>query len=197
MGRVLDGLVALRARVAVPAVTAAAALAFAVVAQAGTTIQDANDTVGPIDIKSASATIKSDGKLKHTVVFFEDVPAKGETGNEYLELWKTKPHALKGAPAGAFKEAPYKIQGPQTGKRDVFTGGEEGAPYKKTGTATVTRKGNKLTFVFSRKAIGSPKDFYYWHVTSSFYGSNKQCKKFEDCTDHAPDGSKAVKQSLQ
>ena len=191
-----------RARLVAPAliviamVTALFALALAALALAATTIQDANDTAGPIDIKSASATKKSDGRLKHTVVFFEDVPAKGETGNEYLELWTKKPYALKGAPAGSFKEAPYKIQGPQTGKRDVFTGGEAGTPYHKTGTATVSRKGNKLTFVFSKKAIGNPSSTYYWHVVTNFYGSNKQCPKFEDCTDHAPDDSNTVKQGL-
>lgn len=158
------------------------------------TIQDPQDTKGLIDIKSASAGHAKKGKLKHVIVFYADVPPSGETGNEYLEMWKKKPHALPGVP-GAFRDAPYKVQMPQSGKRPVFMGGEEGTPITKTGTAKVTRKGNKLTIVFSRKAIGSPKHAYWWHVESDYYGPDSQCPG-GPCTDHAPDGSVAVKHKL-
>ena len=176
-------------------IVAVASLALAAVALAATTIDDPDDTPGKIDSKSVTATKTKDGLIKITVTFFADVPAKGETGNEYLLLWKAKPHALKGAPPGAFKETPYKIQGPQTGKRDVFTGGEDGTPIHKTGTATVSRKGAKLTFKFAPKAIGSPKDFYYWHAKSDYYGPESECPG-GPCEDNAPDGSKAHKQAL-
>ena len=175
-------------------VAAATGLATAAVALA-TTIHDANDTKGPIDIKSVSAGKTSTGQIRIVVTFFANVPAKGETGNEYLLLWKKRPHELQGAPPGAFAETPYKIQGPQTGTRPVFTGGEEGTPIHKTGTAEVTRKGNKLTFVFSRKAIGNPSSFYFWHVKSDFYGPESTCPR-GPCEDNAPNGSNAVKQPL-
>jgi hypothetical protein len=156
---------------------------------------DPNDTKGPIDILSSTVSKTKSGLRKHVVKFYAPVPAKGQTGNEYLELWAKQPHPLPGAPPGAFKEAPYKIMGPQTGKRPVFTGGEDGTPVHKTGTATVTRKGNTLTFVFSLKAIGSPKGFYYWHVKSDYYGPNSACP-MGPCEDNLPDGSKAVKQAI-
>ena len=79
-------------------------------------------------------------------VVFDAVPPDGNTGNEYIEIWKKKPHKLRGC-RGCFREAPYKMQGPQTGKRDVFKGGEAGTPYKKTGSGRIKRKGNRLTFI--------------------------------------------------
>jgi hypothetical protein len=174
---------------------AAGLVAAAVALAAPVTVNDANDTNGKIDIQSASATRTSSGKLKHVVKFFDAVPAKGEVGNEFLEMWKKKPHQLQGAP-GAFQEAPYKIMGPQTGKRPVFTGGEAGTPLHKTGTATVTRKGKTLTFVFSPAAIGNPSGSYYWKVRSDFYGPESVCPG-GPCEDLAPNGGKVVKQSLK
>jgi hypothetical protein len=174
---------------------AVAALAFAAVALADTkTIQDKNDTPGPIDIKSATAGHTKDGRLKHVIVFYENVPKKGETGNEILEFWTKKPHPLPGVP-GAFKEAAYHMQGPQTGTRDVGTGGEDETKFHKTGTVKVTRKGPKLTFIFSKKAIGNPKHAYWWHAKSDYYGPPAECPT-GPCEDHAPNGSKAVKHSL-
>jgi hypothetical protein len=169
-------------------VVAAAAVA------AVTTVQDTKDTRGLIDVKSASATRTASGLLKHVVTLYGPVPANGQTGNEFLELWKTKPHALRGVP-GAFQEAPYKIMGPQTGTRPVFTGGEEGTPLHKTGTATVTRRGTTLTFVFSRKAIGNPTGFYYWHVKTDYYGPDSLCPR-GPCEDNVPNRSVVVKQPL-
>jgi hypothetical protein len=178
------------------ACAAAAALSAATIGfGATTTVTDGNDTKGPIDIASASATKTKSGMRKHVVTFFAKVPPKGQTGNEILELWKKKPHHLKGAPPGVFKEGPYKIMGPQTGKRDVFTGGEAGTPFKKTGTATVTRSGKKLTFVFSLKAIGNPTGSYYWHVKSDYYGPAGTCPT-GPCEDHAPNGDGTVKQAV-
>jgi hypothetical protein len=173
-----------------------AGLATAAVALAApTTIHDANDTKGPIDIKTASAGKTRTGLIRIVVTFYATVPSRGQTGNEWLYLWTKKPHRLSGAPAGAFVEAPFKIMGPQTGTRPVFTGGEEGTKIHKTGTAKVTRKGSKLTFVFSRKAIGNPQSFYFWHVKSDFYGPESTCPR-GPCEDNAPDGSNAVKQPL-
>jgi hypothetical protein len=160
-----------------------------------TTVNDSQDTKGPIDIKSASAGHAKHGKLKHVIVFYADVPPSGETGNELLYMWKKKPHPLPGVP-GAFKEDAYKVQMPQDGKRPVFTGGgAEDVPTHKTGTAKVTRKGDKLTIVFSKKAIGSPEKAYWWHVRSDYYGPDSECG-MAPCEDNAPDGSKAVKHKL-
>jgi hypothetical protein len=170
-------------------------LAAAVALAATTMVQDANDTNGRIDIKSASASQTSTGKLRHVVAFFENVPAQGQA-NEYLEMWKKKPHQLQGALPGSFQEAAFKIMGPQTGQRPVFTGGEAGTKIHKTGTATVTRKGKTLTFVLSRSAIGNPTGSYYWRVKSDFYGPNSVCP-MGPCEDHAPNGAKVVKQTLK
>ncbi len=158
-------------------------------------IKDDDDTVGPIDIKSASAGHTRSGKLKHVVVFYEDVPADGETGNEYLQIWKKKPHVLPGC-GGCFEEAPYKMQGPQRGKRDVFKGGEAGDPYEKTGTGKIKRKGKKLTFILPLKAIGKPKHKYYWRIVSNYYGPPSECPTLDPCTDFAPNASKVVKHKL-
>lgn len=171
-------------------------MATAVALAAPVTINDANDTNGKIDIKSASATRTSSGKLKHVIKFYETVPAQGQVGNEFLLMWKKKPHQLQGAPPGAFQEAPYKIMAPQTGKRPVFTGGEDGTPIHKTGTATVTRKGKTLTFVFSPAAIGNPSGLYYWKVKSDFYGPESVCPG-GPCEDLAPNDVKVVKQPLK
>jgi hypothetical protein len=182
------------ARALLLAVTAGLATA-AVGLAAATTLPDANDTKGRIDIKSVTAGKTSTGLLRIVVTFYATVPSQGETGNEWIYLWTKKPHRLSGAPPGAFVETPYKIMGPQTGTRPVFTGGEEGTPIHKTGTAKVTRNGNKLTFVFSRKAIGNPSSFYFWHVKSDFYGPESTCP-MGPCEDNAPNGSNAVKQPL-
>jgi hypothetical protein len=111
-------------------------------------------------------------------------------------MWKKKPHQLRGAPPGALQEGAFKIMGPQTGKRPVFTGGEGGTKFHKTGTATVTRKGKTLAFVFSRSAIGNPTGSYYWRMKSDFYGPNSVCPS-GPCEDHAPNGAKVVKQTLK
>ena len=169
------------------------ALAVAAVAVAKT-VQDADDTAGRIDIKSVKPSITQSGKIKFVVTFYENVPAKGDTGNEILEMWKHRPHALPGVP-GAFKEAPYHVLGPQTGTRDVGKGGEAGTQFHKTGTATVSRSGKTLTFVLKPKAIGSPKDKFFWHMRSDYYGPESVCPG-HPCEDHAPDGSVAVKQLL-
>ena len=63
------------------------------------------------------------------------------------------------------------------------------------GTVAAGRNGNKLTFVFSRKAIGNPSSFYFWHVKSDFYGPESTCP-MGPCEDNAPNGSTAVKQPL-
>ena len=173
----------------------AVGLALAAVALADTrTIQDKNDTTGPIDIKSASAGHTKDGKLKHVLVFYEKVPKNGETGNEFLQTWTKKPHPLPGVP-GAFKEAAYQMHGPQTGTRDVGTGGEAGTKFHKTGTVKITRKGTRLTFVFSKKAIGNPKKAYWWRAKSDYYGPPTECPT-GPCEDHSPNGSKTVKHNL-
>jgi hypothetical protein len=174
------------------ACTVAAGLALAATALAATTLHDANDTKGPIDIKSVTAGKTPSGLLKIVVTFYANVPSKGQTGNEWIYIWSKKPHHLSGAPPGAFREAPLKIMGPQTGTRPVFSGGEEGTKIHKTGTAKVSRNGNRLTFVFSRKAIGNPSGFYYWHVKGDFYGPQSTCP-MGPCEDNAPDAG-AVKQ---
>jgi hypothetical protein len=175
----------------------ALAVALSVVAVAAAkTVTDGDDTKGKIDIKSATFSKVKGGKFKIVVVFFEDVPAKGERGNEVMQVWKKKPHFPKGC-NGCFKEAPYQMQGPQTGKQDVRTNcGEEGAPCNKTGTGRIKRKGNKLTFIFSRKSVGKPKDKLFWRIVSYYYGNSDECPNFDDCTDYAPNPSKVVKESL-
>jgi hypothetical protein len=171
-----------------------AAIAFAAVASAKT-VQDPNDTAGKIDVKSATFSKTKSGKFKFVVTFFEAVPAKGDVGNEYLNIWKTKPHVQKGC-GGCFKEGPYVMQGPQTGKdRPVFTGGEAGTPYKQTGKGRIKRDGSKLTFILPPKAVGSPTDKFFWRIRTDYYGPESQCPG-GPCEDHAPDGSKVVKETL-
>ena len=53
----------------------------------------------------------------------------------------------------------------------------------------------RLTFVFSKKAIGNPKHAYWWHVRSDYYGPPSECP-VGPCEDHAPNGSKTVKHNL-
>jgi len=176
--------------------SAVAALALALAAIAGAkTVHDGNDTTGPIDIKQAGSSKVKHGKITFVATFFEDVPPDGNTGNEYIEIWKKKPHKLRGC-GGCFREGPYKMQGPQTGKRDVFKGGEAGTPYKKTGSGRIKRKGNRLTFIVPLKAIGKPKHKIFWRVQSSYYGPQSECPTFDACSDSAPNGSKLVKQKL-
>lgn len=185
-----------RLLVPIAGAVAVAASATAVALADTKTVKDGDDTKGPIDIRSAKATHAKGGKLKHVIVFFQDVPPSGETGNEYLFMWKKKPHPLPGAPAGNFQEKPYTVQMPQDGKRDVYTGGgEESEPVHKTGTAHVTRKGNNLTIVFKRKAIGSPKHAYWWLVKSDYYGPESECPG-GPCEDLAPNGGKVKKHKL-
>jgi hypothetical protein len=170
-----------------------AGLAFVAVAGAKT-IDDPDDTNGRIDIKSAKFSRTDSGKFRFVVRFFEKVPANGETGNEYLEIWKSKPHVAEGC-GGCFKELPYKMQGPQTGKQDVFKAGGEGSSYKKTGSGRIKRDGRTLTFTLPPKAVGKPKLKFFWRITSYYYGPEEQCP-MGPCEDHAPDGSKLVKQPL-
>ena len=172
----------------------AAALLLAAAAIAKTTIQDANDVKGPIDIKSATFSKTKSGKYRWVVRFYSNVPASGETGNETLNVWKSKPHVMPDC-GGCFKESPYTMQGPQTGKRDVFKGGEAGDPYKKTGSGTIKRDGKTLTFTLPPKAIGKPQDKLFWRIRTDYYGPESKCPG-GPCEDHAPDGSKVVKQSL-
>jgi hypothetical protein len=173
--------------------TLVAALAFVAVAGAKT-IDDGNDTKGKIDIKSAKFKVTDSGKFRFVVTFFEKVPAKGEVGNEYVNIWKAKPHVQEGC-GGCFKESPYVMQGPQTGKRDVYTGGEAETPYKKTGSGRIKRDGKTLTFTLPPKAVGKPKDRFFWRIRTDYYGPEEQCP-MGPCEDHAPDGSKLVKQPL-
>jgi hypothetical protein len=176
---------------------AAALLLSASLALAGTvTVRDGNDTPGRIDIRSVRVTTLPHRKLRFVLTFYDDVPARGEVGNEYVYIWKARPHPLPGAPPGAFQEAPYTVQMPQTGPRPVYTGGgEEGAPTTRHGTAIVTRKGRVLTVTLPLKAIGNPKGRFFWYVQSNFYGPEATCPG-GPCTDHAPNGRQAVKQTL-
>lgn len=179
-----------------PALAAAlAAVLLFVAVAAAKTVDDGNDTKGRIDIKSATFSKTSDGKLRFVVKFFSNVPKEGETGNEYINVWKSKPHVMEGC-GGCFKEAPYKMQGPQTGKRDVFKGGEDETPYKKTGSGTIKRKGKTLTFIAPRKAFGKPKHRIFWRISAYYYGSSDECPSFDDCVDYAPNAPKLVKQPL-
>jgi hypothetical protein len=169
---------------------------FAVAAAGAKTINDPNDTSGQIDIKKATFSKTKSGKYKIVVVFFEDVPAKGEQGNEVINIWKKKPHTLQNC-GGCFKEAFYQMQGPQTGKQAVrYNCGAEDSPCKKTGTGKIKRDGNKLTFTFPPKAVGSPKDKLFWRVQSFYYGNSDECPSFDDCVDKAPNGTKLVKETL-
>ena len=172
----------------------AIALALAAVAIAKTTIHDGDDTVG-IDVKSATFSKTKSGKLKFVVVFYEKVPPNGNDGNEFLNMWKSRPHVQ--SDCSCIKESPYTISGPQTGRRPIGTGGEAGTQFHKTGTGTVRRKGKTLTFVVPRKAIGKPKHRFYWRIRSDYYGSDAQCgPMLANCEDHAPNGNKVVKQPL-
>src|SRR5207247_9646615 len=68
-----------------------AALVLALAAIAGAkTVHDGNDTTGPIDIKKAGSSKVKHGKITFVATFFEDVPPDGNTGNEYIEIWKKK-----------------------------------------------------------------------------------------------------------
>jgi hypothetical protein len=172
-----------------------AALSVASVAGAKS-VSDGNDTKGKIDIAKATFSKTKSGKFKIVVVFFEDVPASGEQGNENIQVWKKKPTPLQGC-NGCYKESPYTMQGPQTGKQAVRTNcGEEGAKCNKTGTGKIERSGTKLTFTFPPKAVGNPKHKLFWRVTSGYYGGQSECPSFDDCSDTAPDGGKVVKESL-
>jgi hypothetical protein len=160
------------------------------------TIHDGNDTSGKIDIKKATFSKVKGGKFRIVIVFFQAVPPKGEQGNEYIQVWKTKPHFPAGC-HGCYKESPYTMQGPQTGKQDVRTNcGAEGDPCNKTGTGTIKRKGNRLTFTFPRAAVGKPKGKLFWRVGSGYYGNSHECPTFNACQDYAPNPSKVVRESL-
>jgi hypothetical protein len=159
-------------------------------------IDDPNDTSGQIDIKKATFSKTKSGKYRIVVVFYELVPPNGEQGNEYINVWKKKPHVMPDC-NGCFKEAPYKMQGPQTGTREVFKGGEEGEPFVVTGHGKIKRNLKTLTFTFPPKAVGSPKDKLFWRVTSGYYGNQDECPTFDACFDKAPSAAgKVVKESL-
>ncbi|MEA2307890.1 MAG: hypothetical protein QOI65_176 [Thermoleophilaceae bacterium] len=178
------------------ALLSALALVLAVAAIANAkSINDPEDTQGKIDIKKATFSKTKTGKFKIVVVFFEKVPASGEQGNEYINVWKKKPHAMAGC--NCFTKLPYEMQGPQTGKRDVYKAGSEGTGYKKTGSGTIRRDGNRLIFKFPPKAVGKPTDKLFWRVTSGYYGNNDECPTFDDCSDFAPNAEgKVVKETL-
>jgi hypothetical protein len=174
----------------------AASVVLSISAAAGAkTVSDGNDTRGKIDIKKGTFSKLKHGKFRIVVVFFETVPPKGEQGNEYIQVWKTKPHF----PAdcnGCYKESPYTMQGPQTGEQPVRTHcGAEGDPCTKTGTGTIKRKGKRLTFTFPRKAVGKPQHKLFWRVGSSYYGDSDECPTLADCQDYAPNPNKVVKES--
>jgi hypothetical protein len=179
------------------ALFAALALALAITAVAGAkSISDGNDTKGKIDIKKATFSKTDDGKFKIVVVFYDKVPSKGEQGNEVINIWKKKPHTAEGC-GGCFQDPSYQMQGPQTGKQDVrYDCGAEDTPCKKTGSGTIKRDGNKLTFKFPPKAVGKPEEKLFWRVASFYYGSEDECPDFQDCVDTAPAAGKVVKESL-
>ena len=176
-----------------PLAIALVAVAVATAVAIAKTHQDPDDTKGKIDIKSAKFSKTDDGKFKFVVNFYEKVPAKGETGNEYLEIWKKKPDVMPNC-NGCFKQAPFKMQGPQTGKRDVYKGGEADTPYKKTGSGNIKRDGKTLTFTLPPKAVGKPEDKFFWRIHSYYYGTDVDCQG--PCEDRLPDGTKLIKQEL-
>lgn len=177
------------------ALVTALAATLALVAVAGAkSIDDGNDTNGRIDIKTAKFKRLDDGRYRWVVTFYEKVPSKGEVGNEQLNIWKKRPHVMEGC-GGCFQEGPYKMQGPQTGKQPVFTGGEAEDPFKKTGTGTIKRDGKTLTFTLKPKAVGKPKDKLFWRIRTDYYGGEDECPG-GPCEDHAPNGSKVVKEAL-
>ena len=173
------------------------ALAIAAVAYAKT-VNDGNDTKGKIDIKKATFSKTKSGKYRIVVTFFDKVPPSGGQGNERIQVWKKKPETVSGCGGRCFKTQWYVMQGPQTGKQPVYYRcGAEGDPCTKTGTGKIERDGNKLTFTFPPKAVGSPKHKLFWHVESAYYGNNDECPTFDACFDKAPNGEgKVVKELL-
>jgi hypothetical protein len=164
---------------------------------AATVVRDARDVKGPIDIKSVSASPAGKGTWKFVISFYGNVPTNGDQGNEYLELWNTRPHRLQGAPPGAFREMVYSVQMPQTGRRRVVTGGHD-APVVTHGYAKVTRHGDTFTILLALKTIGSPKHSFYWKVSSQYYGPQSVCGSAvpDKCSDLAPNGAKVVEEAL-
>jgi hypothetical protein len=167
---------------------------FAGVALAATSVQDARDATGPIDIKSVTASSAGSGRWRFVIAFYGNVPSRGQKGNEE---WNTRPHQLRGAPPGVFKETVYSVQMPQTGRRAITTGGHD-RPVVTHGFAQVTRKRSTFTVVVPLKAIGAQRPAFYWKVVSQFYGPQSLCgTAFPDrCSDQAPDGAKVEKEAL-
>src|SRR4051794_24511320 len=89
-----------------------------------TMVRDPRDARG-IDIESVRANPLNGRRWRFVITFYARIPPSGSSGNEDLLLWRKRPRPLSGAPAGSFRDDPYTIEGPQTGRRPIETSGYE------------------------------------------------------------------------